>query len=70
MKIYNSDFILNIIGYKRSKAQLPLEEQEKDLKNARVEFTHLLHDIFFILLGVLSATVGLKSFLLPNMFID
>ncbi len=43
---------------------------EKVLKNTKVEFSHLISDSFFIFLGVLSASFGLKGFLLPNMFID
>ena len=43
---------------------------EDAIKNTRVEFSHLIRDSFFILLGVLSAGFGLKGFLLPNMFID
>ncbi|MEA3495131.1 MAG: YitT family protein [Bacteroidota bacterium] len=43
---------------------------EKAIKITKVEFSHLIRDSFFILLGVLSAGFGLKGFLLPNMFID
>jgi uncharacterized membrane-anchored protein YitT (DUF2179 family) len=43
---------------------------EKAIKNTKIEFSHLIRDSFFILLGVLSAGFGLKGFLLPNMFID
>jgi uncharacterized membrane-anchored protein YitT (DUF2179 family) len=43
---------------------------EKAIKNAKVEFAHLVNDSFFIFLGVLSAGFGLKGFLLPNSFID
>lgn len=42
----------------------------KELKNAEVEFKHILHDSFFIFLGILSAGFGLRGFLLPNDFID
>jgi uncharacterized membrane-anchored protein YitT (DUF2179 family) len=43
---------------------------EKVIKNTNVEFSHLIRESFFILVGVLSAGFGLKGFLLPNMFID
>ena len=43
---------------------------EKVIKNTKVDFSHLIRDSFFILIGVLSAGFGLKGFLLPNMFID
>lgn len=45
-------------------------QYEKEIKNTKVELSHLFHDSFFILLGVISAGFGLKGFLLPNMFID
>jgi len=43
---------------------------EKAINSTKVEFSHLIRDSFFILVGVLSAGFGLKGFLLPNMFID
>ncbi len=43
---------------------------EKEVKNVRVELSHLLTDSIYILFGILSACFGLKSFLLPNSFID
>lgn len=42
----------------------------KEIRAARVEFVHVVQDIFFILLSVVSASFGLKGFLLPNSFID
>lgn len=41
-------------------------------KNNTFKFnlTHIVRDIFFILIGVFSAGFGLKGFLLPNLFID
>ncbi|OQX99723.1 MAG: hypothetical protein B6I24_01945 [Bacteroidetes bacterium 4572_128] len=36
----------------------------------RIEFKHIINDIFFIIIGVLCASFGLKGFLLPNEFID
>lgn len=68
-QIYQN-IILKAIGFRRKKAKLPSEQFEKEIINAKVEFIHLIHDSFFILLGVLSASFGLKGFLLPNMFID
>ena len=43
---------------------------EREIQNTKVEYTHLLQDSFLILLGVLSASFGLKGFLLPNAFLD
>ncbi|MFC2132284.1 YitT family protein [Bacteroidota bacterium] len=70
MNQFYQNIILKAIGFKRKKAKLPPKQLEREFKNAKVEFIHLIHDSFFILLGVLSAGFGLKGFLLPNMFID
>ncbi|MDA3955070.1 MAG: YitT family protein [Bacteroidales bacterium] len=43
---------------------------EKEVQNVKVEFIHIVRDSFLILLGILSASFGLKGFLLPNSFID
>lgn len=43
---------------------------EKEVKKTSIEFKHILKDYFLIILGILSATVGLNCFLLPNSFID
>lgn len=68
-KIYQ--FIINeITKRKLKKKKLALNELEKEIINTKVEFTHLIRDSFFILLGILLATFGLKGFLLPNSFID
>ena len=68
-KIYQ--FIINEITKRKfKKKKLALNELEKEIINTKVEFTHLIRDSFFILLGILLATFGLKGFLLPNSFID
>jgi len=46
------------------------EEFDSILIKAKVEYTHLIRESFFIVLGILSACFGLKGFLLPNAFID
>lgn len=55
---------------KNKKHKLPSKQFKKEIINAKIEFTHLIRDSFFILLGVLSASFGLNGFLLPNSFID
>lgn len=40
------------------------------MKNLEVEITHELVDFFYLLLGVFSASFGLRGFLMPNGFID
>ena len=49
---------------------LPENQLNKKVSNVTVELKHLVHDIFFIAMGILSASFGLKGFLLPNSFID
>jgi len=64
-------FIINeLTKQKLKKNKIELNEIEKEIINTRVEFTHLIRDSFFILLGIISAAFGLKGFLLPNSFID
>jgi uncharacterized membrane-anchored protein YitT (DUF2179 family) len=46
------------------------KQYEKEFKETLIEFTHLLKDGSLILLGVISANIGLTGFLLPNAFID
>jgi len=42
----------------------------EEVKNLEVSISHIISDIFFIFIGVISAGFGLKGFLLPNSFID
>lgn len=42
----------------------------KEQKSLKVEKNHIIQDMFFIMIGVISAGFGLKGFLLPNSFID
>jgi uncharacterized membrane-anchored protein YitT (DUF2179 family) len=42
----------------------------KDLRGRKIEFQRAIKDFLFISLGVLSAGLGLKGFLLPNNFLD
>ena len=66
-KIYQY-ILVEIFSIKKEK--LPSSVYDKKMFIANIEFKHLIHDIFFILLGVMAASFGLKAFLLPNMFID
>lgn len=43
---------------------------DKSVKNLEIEITHEFNEMFYILLGVLSASFGLKGFLMPSAFID
>ena len=62
--------IVETLKLKNKKQKLPSKQFEKQVINAKVEFTHLIRDSFLIGLGILSACFGLKGFLLPNSFID
>lgn len=42
----------------------------EEVKNVEVGLTHIINEVFFILIGVVAAGFGLKGFLLPNSFID
>src|SRR4051812_21619961 len=45
-------------------------QQLKALQIRRINIARAVKDFFFISLGVMSAAFGLKSFLLPNGFLD
>ncbi len=62
--------LIEIFKLDKKKGELPDKQFESEVKKAGIEFSHLFHDFFFIIVGVISATIGLKGFLLPNMFID
>lgn len=42
----------------------------EEVKSIEVSISHSISEVFFILIGVVSAGFGLKGFLLPNSFID
>lgn len=42
----------------------------REIRSGEVEFTHLLREVLFLVIGVIAAGFGLKGFLLPNHFID
>ena len=55
----------------KKKNKKPSSKQfEKEIQNTKVEYIHILRDFSLIVLGVLSASFGLKGFLLPNSFLD
>jgi len=62
--------VTEIIKYRLKNKTLLPKQFEKEIVDAKIELTHLIRDSFFILLGILSACIGLKGFLLPNSFID
>ncbi|MCP5064009.1 MAG: YitT family protein [Ignavibacteriae bacterium] len=70
MKPIFQHIIVEILKFKKKKEEPNSKHSEKEITDAKVEFTHLISDSFLIILGVLSAGFGLQGFLLPNMFID
>ncbi|MBU0763970.1 MAG: YitT family protein, partial [Bacteroidetes bacterium] len=54
---------------KRKKHPTP-KQFEREIHDKEVEFVHVLRDGFLIISGILSASFGLKGFLLPNSFLD
>jgi len=55
----------------KKKNKKPSSKQfEKEIQNTKVEYIYILRDFSLIVLGVLSASFGLKGFLLPNSFLD
>ncbi|XLS28058.1 YitT family protein [Flavobacteriaceae bacterium M23B6Z8] len=65
-------------AYKRFRHRLEIPAGKKKTEYAmarefirlKIGFFHLLRDILFILIGIVSAGFGLEGFLLPNAFID
>ncbi|MFT7627353.1 MAG: uncharacterized membrane-anchored protein YitT (DUF2179 family) [Ulvibacter sp.] len=56
--------------FKKKALSIPKQLYEKQVTEAKIEFSHLIKESGLILLGVICATIGLKGFLLPNAFID
>jgi len=70
-RFFQNILLQTIKRQKKNKNQkLPSKQLKKEITDAKVEFTHLMHDSFLIIIGILSACFGLKGFLLPNSFID
>lgn len=63
-------FILNKIRQKKPPVQVSKYGKAKEFLKLKVTVWHLIKDIVAISLGIISAGFGLKSFLLPNSFID
>ncbi len=70
MKPIFQNLIIESITDRLKNKKLSENEIEKKVKNAKVEFKHIIQNSFFIIIGILSAGFGLKGFLLPNSFID
>ncbi|GEO02340.1 membrane protein [Adhaeribacter aerolatus] len=66
-------FVVNRFRHRKQLEGLPEMSkygQAKEFLRLKVTAWHLVKDVIFILAGIISAGFGLKSFLLPNSFID
>jgi len=66
-------FVVNRFRQRKKQDDFPAVSkygQAKEFLRLKVTVWHLVKDILFIALGIISAGFGLKSFLLPNSFID
>ena len=57
-------------GKKKSDDKLNYKTLRKKINDIEVEIKHELLDAFYLIIGVFSASFGLKGFLLPSSFID
>lgn len=55
---------------KKTNKKISFDYSDKSVSNTVTEVSHYFYDALFIALAVISATFGLKSFLLPISFID
>lgn len=66
----NSIYKVAVIIYKTIHPNRIINRNEIDLIRLKISSNYFIKDLFLIALGILSAGFGLKSFLLPNSFID
>ncbi|MEO7046645.1 MAG: YitT family protein, partial [Ferruginibacter sp.] len=63
--------ILNVLfNFKKNGDGSPHYSNARKIIEFKIELKRLLVDIFMVSVGILSAGFGLKSFLLPNGFLD
>ncbi len=55
---------------KNQQEKLPAASLDQEIKDLEVEVTHEFWDFFYLLLGIIAASFGLKGFLMPSAFID
>lgn len=66
------NIIVNVVKkrQKNRKTSQSSELFDKKVSNLEVEVAHEAWDLFYLLLGVIAASFGLRGFLMPNSFID
>ncbi len=62
--------IRNVLGGKKSNTELTSVQRRRLNQRSKVYFRRRLRDALMIFLGIISAGLGLKGFLMPNHFID
>lgn len=64
--------IIEVVSLRnKNRKQSPTSDAfARSVRNLEVEVTHEISELFILLLGVLSASFGLKGFLMPNGFLD
>lgn len=67
-KIYH--YILAEIVKQKLKQEVVGKQLEHEKYKVKIDLYNLLKDSFLIIAGIISASLGLKGFLLPNSFID
>lgn len=72
MNQFFQQIITSIVKRRFKKKNERIEDQKvsREVEIFKVNITHFVRDIFFVLIGIVSAGFGLKGFLLPNSFID
>jgi len=74
MNPFFQQLILNTVNKSVKQPKGPRRKRnynlEKEVSKYKITILHLLRDSFLLSIGVVSAGFGLKSFLLPNSFID
>ncbi|SRX54258.1 hypothetical protein AEQU1_01266 [Aequorivita sp. CIP111184] len=72
MNPFFKNIIVNVVkNRQKNRKPSPLAEPfDKRVKNLEVEVSHEIGDFFYLLLGVVSASFGLRGFLMPSSFID
>src|SRR5213078_1153844 len=73
MKDFWSEIIIKAVlrlKKKRSDESFSRYELAKGYRELKIHTLSFLKDFLFIILGIASAAFGLKSFLIPNKFID
>jgi len=62
--------IVETVRHQYKKKKTNSRQFYRAIQNKKIDFKYFIRDSFLILIGVLSASFGLRGFLLPNSFLD